>query len=115
MEITGTIKVLGNSEKVSDKLTKLQVVVTTSEQYPQDIAIEFLNDKVDLLKNFKTGMKVIVGINLRGREWKSPQGETKYFNSIQGWKISQDVSKDVSEVTNTQQQPAREEVSDLPF
>ena len=106
MEITGTIKVLGNSEKVSDKLTKLQVVVTTSEQYPQDIAIEFLNDKVDLLKNFKTGMKVIVGINLRGREYNG-----KYYNNIVGWRISQDVS----EVTNTQQQPAREEVSDLPF
>lgn len=110
MEITGTIKVLGNSEKVSDKLTKLQVVVTTSEQYPQDIAIDFLNDKVDLLKNFKTGMKVIVGINLRGREYNG-----KYYNNIVGWRISQDVSKDVSEVTNTQQQPAREEVSDLPF
>jgi len=106
MEITGTIKVLGNSEKVSDKLTKLQVVVTTSEQYPQDIAIDFLNDKVDLLKNFKTGMKVIVGINLRGREYNG-----KYYNNIVGWRISQDVS----EVTNTQQQPAREEVSDLPF
>ena len=106
MEITGTIKVLGNSEKVSDKLTKLQVVVTTSEQYPQDIAIEFLNDKIDTLKNFKVGNKVIIGINLRGREYNG-----KYYNNIVGWKVS----ADLSEVTNTQQQPAREEVSDLPF
>jgi len=106
MEITGTIKVLGNSEKVSDKLTKLQVVVTTDEQYPQDISIDFLNDKVDLLKNFKVGNKVIIGINLRGREYNG-----KYYNNIVGWRISQDVS----EVTNSQQQPAREVEADLPF
>lgn len=106
MEITGTIKLLGNSEKVSDKLTKLQVVVTTDEQYPQDISIDFLNDKVDLLKNFKVGNKVIIGINLRGREYNG-----KYYNNIVGWRISQDVS----EVTNSQQQPAREVEADLPF
>ena len=106
MEITGTIKVLGNSEKVSDKLTKLQVVVTTDEQYPQDLPIDFLNDKVDLLKNFKVGNKVIIGINLRGREYNG-----KYYNNIVGWRISQDVS----EVTNSQQQPDREVEADLPF
>jgi len=106
MEITGTIKVLGNLEKVSDKLTKKQVVVTTNEQYPQDIAIEFLNDKIDTLKNFKVGNKVIIGINLRGREYNG-----KYYNNIVGWRVS----ADLGEVTNTQQQPAREEVSDLPF
>jgi len=106
MEITGTIKILGNSEKVSDKLTKLQVVVTTDEQYPQDLPIDFLNDKVDLLKNFKVGNKVIIGINLRGREYNG-----KYYNNIVGWRISQDVS----EVTNSQQQPDREVEADLPF
>jgi len=30
---------------------------------------------------------VKIGINLRGREWTNPEGETKYFNSIQGWRI----------------------------
>ena len=30
---------------------------------------------------------VKISINLRGREWVNPQGETKYFNSIQGWRI----------------------------
>jgi len=106
MEITGTIKVLGNLEKVSDKLTKKQVVVTTDEQYPQDIAIEFLNDKIDTLKNFKVGNKVIIGINLRGREYNG-----KYYNNIVGWRVS----ADLGEVTNSQQQPAREVEADLPF
>jgi hypothetical protein len=49
--------------------------------------IEFTQDKCDLLNNYSVGETVKVCINLRGREWVSPQGETKYFNSVQGWRI----------------------------
>ena len=49
--------------------------------------IEFVQDKTDLLNNYQVGQDVKVNINLRGREWVNPQGETKYFNSIQGWRI----------------------------
>ena len=49
--------------------------------------IEFVQDKTDLLDNYQVGQNVKVSINLRGREWVNPQGETKYFNSIQGWRI----------------------------
>ena len=104
MEITGTIKVLGNSEKVSDKLTKMQIVLTTDEQYPQDLAIEFLNDKIDTLKNFKVGDKVVIGINLRGREYNG-----KYYNNIVGWRVA----SELTEVTNNQQQPAREVIDEF--
>ena len=57
------------------------------EQYPQPINIEFLQEKSDLLNTLKEGDKVKVAINLRGREWTSPQGEVKYFNSITGWRV----------------------------
>jgi hypothetical protein len=31
---------------------------------------------------------MLKGLNqFRGREWVSPQGGKKYFNSIQGWRI----------------------------
>lgn len=66
---------------------KREVVITTDEQYPQHILIEFTQDKCDLLNNYQVGEPVKVSINLRGREWVNPQGETKYFNSIQGWRI----------------------------
>jgi hypothetical protein len=32
---------------------KRDVVVTTDEKYPQDIQIQFVQDKVDLLDKFK--------------------------------------------------------------
>ena len=50
--------------------------------------VEFVQDKCDILDKYKVGENVSIGINLRGKEWINPQGETKYFNSIQGWKIS---------------------------
>ena len=49
--------------------------------------VEFVQDKTDLLNNFAPGQDVKISINLRGREWTNPQGEIKYFNSIQGWRI----------------------------
>ena len=49
--------------------------------------VEFVQDKTDLLNSYTAGQQVKISINLRGREWVNPQGETKYFNSIQGWRI----------------------------
>ncbi|MCV9934012.1 DUF3127 domain-containing protein [Flavobacterium sp. LS1R47] len=87
MEVTGKVKVVNPEQQVSASFKKRELVVTTEEQYPQHIMIEFTQDKCDLLSSYKTGDPVKVSINLRGREWVNPQGETRYFNSIQGWRI----------------------------
>jgi|SRR6478672_2104792 len=86
MQITGTIKAIGQDQHITANFVKRELVVTTEEQYPQHIAIDFVNQQVDLLDRFKVGEPVVVSINLRGREWISPTGEMKYFNSIQGWR-----------------------------
>lgn len=88
MEIQGKIKLIGETQTVgSNGFRKRELVVTTEEQYPQHLSVDFVQDKTELLNNFQVGQQVKVGINLRGREWISPQGETKHFNSIQGWRI----------------------------
>ncbi len=87
MEVSGKIKVINAEQQISASFRKRELVVTTEEQYPQHIMIEFTQDKCDLLNSYKVGEGVKVSINLRGREWVNPQGETKYFNSIQGWRI----------------------------
>ena len=88
MEIQGKIKLIGETQNVgSNGFRKRELVVTTEEQYPQHLSVDFVQDKTDLLNNFQVGQTVKVGINLRGREWTSPQGEIKHFNSIQGWRI----------------------------
>ena len=88
MEIQGKIKLIDETKEYgSNGFRKREVVITTEEQYPQHILVEFVQDKTELLNNFQVGQQVKVSINLRGREWVNPQGETKYFNSIQGWRI----------------------------
>lgn len=86
MEVVGIIKQV---QEVTEKGTfkSRNVIVTTEEQYPQHISVQFVQDKVGLLDTFAEGQKVKVAINLRGREWVNPQGESVYFNTIQGWKI----------------------------
>lgn len=88
MEVQGKVKMIGETETFgTNGFRKREIVVTTEEQYPQHIMVEFVQDKTDLLNNFQVGQNVKIGINLRGREWTNPQGEVKYFNSIQGWRI----------------------------
>ena len=87
MEVTGRIKMIGDVQQISASFKKREVVVTTEEQYPQHILLEFTQDKADLLNQYNVGEPVRVSINLRGREWTNPQGETRYFNSIQGWRV----------------------------
>lgn len=121
MEVSGKIKQINATQQVSASFQKRELVITTDEQYPQHIMIEFTQDKCDLLNNYSIGSEVKVSINLRGREWLNPQGETKYFNSIQGWRIEK-----VGATTNTHTQnnprefePAtnfkEEDLGDLPF
>ncbi len=88
MEITGKIKLIGETQTFgASGFRKRELVVTTDEQYPQMLMIEFVQDKTDALNNYNVGEDVKVSINLRGREWINPEGVAKYFNSIQGWRI----------------------------
>lgn len=118
-EVTGKIKMVGDTQTFEEKgFRKRELVVTTEEQYPQHILIEFVQDKCDLLDAYRLGENVKVGINLRGREWVNPQGETKYFNSVQGWRIDKLGSTpqpyDPNKDPNSPKMQEQEE-DDLPF
>ena len=125
MDISGKIKLINEAKEYgSNSFRKREVVITTEEQYPQDLLIEFVQDKCDILNSFQVGQSVKIDINLRGREWESPQGEIKYFNSIQGWRIeklfSEDENTDIPAIPPAEAfQPADElnqdEPDDLPF
>ena len=88
MEVTGKIKKIDETKTYgASGFRKREIVITTDEQYPQMLLIEFVQDKCDLLDSYQVGQDVKISINLRGREWINPQGEAVYFNSIQGWRI----------------------------
>jgi hypothetical protein len=88
MEVTGKIKVIDTTKEVGTSgFKKRDVVITTDEQYPQSIQIQFVQDKCALLDAVEVGQDVTIEINLRGREWTNAKDEVVYFNTIQGWTI----------------------------
>ncbi len=121
MEVIGKVKLISETQTFgSNGFRKRELVVTTDEQYPQMIMIEFVQDKCDLLNNYAVGQDVKVSINLRGREWINPQGEAKYFNSVQGWRIESLAQAAPSQIPPTEQFQAAPDLSsdepdDLPF
>ncbi len=87
-KLTGTVKVINPTQQVSEKFMKREFVVTDSSgMYPQDIMFQSTQDKCSLLDSIQINDTVEVSFNLRGREWVSPQGETRYFNTLEAWRI----------------------------
>lgn len=86
-ELSGQVIKKFEIETFASGFQKQNIVVKTEDQYPQEIQIEFTQNKIDLIENINAGDHVTVSFNVNGRSWTSPQGETKYFNSIVGWKI----------------------------
>jgi hypothetical protein len=109
MKVTGKIHFVGAMRKVNDKFKSKDVVILTDEKYPQYITVQFTQEKTELISQNNIGEQVEVSINLRGREWKSPTGEIKYFNTIEGWQINE-----VQNESNLKEQPL-ECSDDLPF
>ncbi|MCH3883499.1 DUF3127 domain-containing protein [Tenacibaculum aquimarinum] len=120
MEITGKIKVLNETQNIgANSFRKREIVITTEDQYPQHILVEFIQDKCDLLNNYVVGQEVKININLRGREWINPEGKAKYFNAIQGWRIellnNQNPITENSQTTNSVSFLDDDSDKDLPF
>lgn len=88
-EITGNLKVKNNTQNVSDKFSKREFVLETDSetQYPQYLSFQLTQDKCPLLDSYNVGDSMKVSFNMRGREWTAPDGITKYFNSLEAWRI----------------------------
>lgn len=87
-KLSGTLKVVNDTVQVTEKFSKREFVVTdTSSMYPQDILFQATQDKCGMLDGMHPGENVEVSFNVRGREWTNPQGEIKYFNSLDAWRI----------------------------
>jgi len=109
MEVTGVVLSIGETQVIGEKKFRTRpVVITTKETYPQTLLVEFTQDNVSLVGTYKPGDDVTIAINIRGREWTNPQGEVKYFTSLNGWKIDK-VEGNVVESAPVETQ------DDLPF
>ena len=106
MDLIGKIKILNGTQTLGDNgFRKREVVITTEEKYPQQILVEFIKDKCDLLDGYTVGQEVKIDLNLRGREWVNPEGIVKYFNAIQGWRIESVGNQEPTSTNTLQQEP----------
>jgi single-strand DNA-binding protein len=82
-DLTGKVKVVQDAKTISDKFTVREFVVTVEDgNYPQDIVLQFVNDKVSLLDTVQVGQEVTVSFDIRGREYNG-----RYFNNLNAWKL----------------------------
>ena len=87
-DLTGKLHVAYETKQVSERFTKREFVVEVADgKYPQYVLFQLTGDRCSQLDDHKVGDAIQVTFNLRGREWRSPQGETKYFNSLDVWKL----------------------------
>lgn len=79
-----------DTQQVTATFRKREFVVEFAENpmYPQFILFQLVQDRVELLSGFEVGAMIDVSFNLRGRSWTSPSGETKFFNSLEAWRIN---------------------------
>ena len=90
MDITGKVLEIMDTQQISDKFRKREIVLeyATNPEYPEFVKFEFVQDRTDLLGNFTVGQEVQVWFDLKGRKWTDRQGEIRYFTTLQGWRIS---------------------------
>ena len=86
LKVSGQVFKVSERIQKSEKFSMRELWLTHGDKYPQTIAIQFNNDKCDLLNNVKVGDMVTVGINLNGRVCNGQDGQ-KVFNTINGWSI----------------------------
>lgn len=90
MELKGKVLKIYQKKQISDKFALREFVIKTDEKYPQEVIIQVTQERCELLDNIIEGEELEVFINVRGRSWTNPQGEVKYFNSLEAWKINQE-------------------------
>lgn len=112
LKINGKVKLIMEQQSWDSGFTKREFVITTNEQYPQDVKLECIKDKTSLLDSLAEGDDVDVSFNVRGNEYNG-----KYYVNLQAWKLQ----KSGNEPTNESASPAPDfepigdEDDDLPF
>jgi hypothetical protein len=89
IETIGKLHAIYEIKQVSERFTKREFVVEIADnpKYPQTVLFQLTGERCSQLDGLNVGDQVAIEFSLRGREWRSPSGELKYFNSLDVWKI----------------------------
>jgi hypothetical protein len=111
MYLVGSIAEIGDVQTYgASGFRRRDVILKTEDKYPQEITVEFHQEKIDVINNLKVGQNTKIYINILGKKYTDKNGALRRFNTIKGWKVE---AADSSAVTSSDHSPDREE--DLPF
>ena len=120
MIVEGKIVEKYDTQNIKDTFKKREFVLEYAEnpQYPEFVKFELIQSNCDQLDSINVGDDVTVNFNLKGRKWTDPQGEVKYFNSLQAWRVDKKSGASDDTPPPPTQDWAKEDFSqddDLPF
>ena len=115
MNILGKLIEIFDTVLITETFKKREFIIQDNKnpEYPEFIKIELIQDKVDLLDTLNIGDEINVLINIKGRKWEDKEGNIKYFNSIQGWKI--ETENEGINQENSEDEINQDSDEDLPF
>ena len=97
-----------DTQQITASFQKREFVVEFAEnpQYPEFVKFELIQSNCDQLENFQVGDQLNISFNLKGRKWTDKNGEVKYFNSLQAWRLDKETSSNAALTPSTPASPA---------
>jgi hypothetical protein len=118
MKLNGRVQTIFNTQVISDKFRKRELVLNTGGEYAQQILFQFTNDSCEALEGLNEGDQIDIYFDIRGREWTNPKtGEVRYFNTLNAWKYDVQTKETVQSKATTTPVPVDDlsPDNDLPF
>lgn len=90
MQIKGKLHAVLEHKQISDTFSTLSFVILVDDnpQYPEYISVQATNERIPVVQQLQIGQEVTLDCNLKGRPWTNKEGVTRYFNTIDVWKIT---------------------------
>lgn len=90
MEITAKVYKVGETQQVTDKFKKRELIVITepNSQYPQHIKVQFSQDKCEQADSIRPGDECKFEVNLRGRLYTDKNGQENTVTNLEVWRVT---------------------------
>lgn len=87
-ELTGIVLDIFKTQTFNKGFRKREFVIETGDKYPQKIIFGLVQDKCDMIDSYSIGDTISVSFDVKGRDWTDNTGNTKYFNTLEAYRIS---------------------------
>jgi len=106
----GTIKEMFDTVTFDSGFSKREIVLTSDEQYPQEVKFEFIKETIASLDAFAVGESAKIAFAVRGNEYNG-----KYFVNLKGISIAKLTGSATTAAPALETSNGADDTDDLPF